>query len=108
MHAIGDQPTVVAKFILDGTVVGEGPLDLFSQYWFLDCASSPPLLLQLQEPLREWEKGYDHAPAASTKLKEYRNLPELTERIMKHSFRVLRKDCLDIPDKSTSPNTTLS
>lgn len=36
MRAIGGQRAVVAKEILDGTPVGEGPIDLFSQVGWLD------------------------------------------------------------------------
>lgn len=37
------------------------------------------------------------------KLIEYRNLAELRDRIQPHIFRVLKKDCLDIPEKIYSP-----
>ena len=37
--------------------------------------------------------------AAFTQVIGYRNLDELTDRIDRFSYRVLKKDCLDLPEK---------
>ena len=36
-------------------------------------------------------------------LKNYKNLPELRHKISKHSFRVRKRDCLDLPEKIYDP-----
>lgn len=89
--------------ILTGTL--GGPLEAYSQFQFLD-----PEILRFRNFY-----GYKHhyanwrkrrfKPKAGGKEREfeelvgYRNLDELQERIKDHSYRVLKKDCLDLPDK---------
>lgn len=105
MHAIGAQSQVKFKSILDGTPVGEGPLDLFAQCQFL----APGLLghtsfFSYKNYFAEWEEGYDPRTGKRfPKLKQYRNLSELSERLKKFSYRVLRRDCFDLPEKIYVP-----
>ena len=86
--------------ILTGSPVTKSPLDLFSQCAFLD----------------PWLLGHDSywvfkARYAVTKKIEvqgrrveivvgYRNLGELSEKIKPFSKRILKEDCLDLPDKT--------
>jgi len=86
--------------LLTGSPVTKSPLDVYSQCEFL----RPGLL------------GYDSYWAfqgryavvqkktmgahSFTQIVGYRNLDELTERLDQFSFRVLKKDCLDLPDKT--------
>lgn len=106
MHAIGRQPAVVVRRILDGTPVGEGPLDLFSQFQFL----KPGILghasfFSFKNYFAEWDRGYDpNTGREYPKLKGYRNLDELSERVARHSFRVTRREVFpDMPDQVVSP-----
>ena len=85
--------------LLTGSPVTKSPMDIFSQTEFL----RPGLL------------GYDSYYAfqgryaimvrktmgshAFQQLVGYRNLDELTAKIDQFSYRVLKKDCLDLPDK---------
>jgi SNF2 family DNA or RNA helicase len=85
--------------LLTGSPVTKSPMDIYSQTEFL----RPGLL------------GYDSYYAfqgryavvqrktmgahAFQQIVGFRNLDELTNRIDQFSFRVLKKDCLDLPDK---------
>jgi SNF2 family DNA or RNA helicase len=104
---------VLAKYrrILTGTPIANRPLDLYGQCVFLD-----PKLLGFPtfqafkhyyadigyfrggkrlDPDKENVRG----PGVFPVLVGYRHLPQLTEELNKFSFRVLKKDCLDLPDK---------
>ena len=86
--------------LLTGSPVTKSPLDVYSQCEFL----RPGLL------------GYDSYWAfqgryavvqkktmgahAFQQIVGYKNLDELTERLDQFSYRVLKKDCLDLPDKT--------
>ena len=85
--------------LLTGSPVTKSPMDIYSQCEFL----RPGLL------------GYDSyyafqgryavvqrktmGQAAFQQIVGFKNLDELTKRIDMFSFRVLKKDCLDLPDK---------
>ena len=91
----------ISKRILTGTLITQGPLDAYSQYKFLD-----PVILGFSSftayknhyavwrKERNWSTGRDYEV-----LEGYRNLDELNRRIMSCSSRVLKEDCLDLPDK---------
>jgi len=92
----------LAKYrrILTGSPVTKSPLDLYSQCYFLD----------------EWHLGFESYYAFRARYAQmiernfggrrvqivgsYRRLDELTEKIDKFSYRVLKKDCLDLPEKT--------
>lgn len=85
--------------LLTGSPVTKSPMDIYSQTEFL----RPGLL------------GYDSyyafqgryavmqrrtmGQAAFQQIVGFRNLDELTDKIDRFSFRVLKKDCLDLPEK---------
>lgn len=81
--------------ILTGTPSTQGPLDLFSQFKFLD-----PFVLGFGSfyafrnhfALMDTQAGYPQLIA-------YKNLDELKALIDPYSFRVTRDECLDLPDK---------
>ena len=91
----------LAKYrrILTGSPVTKSPLDLFSQCKFLD----------------PYHLGYDSYYAFRSRYAQmldrnfggrrvqivgsYRNLGELTDKLDKFSYRVLKEDCLDLPEK---------
>ena len=86
--------------ILTGSPVTKSPLDLFSQCQFLD-----PWLLSHQS-YYTFKARY----AVTRKIEVqgrrveivvgYRNLGELSEKIKPFSKRILKRDCLDLPDKT--------
>lgn len=85
--------------ILTGTPVTKNPLDLYPQFYFLD-----PDILGYNNwysfKNRYAVEQVQFAGARSfLKITGYQNIEELIEKISKHSFRVLKKDCLDLPDK---------
>ena len=80
--------------ILTGTPVTKGPEDVYSQFKFLD-----PNILGYDSFYSFKARycimgGYENKQIVS-----YQNVPELTKNIEGHSFRVLKKDCLDLPSK---------
>lgn len=104
------------RFILDGTPVGEGPFDLYSQFALLDYGILGHHTFQsFKAHHAEWEtktffnkkKGvkeeYPAIKESEDGEKLYKNLDELNERVYKVSFRCTRKECFDIPDKVYQP-----
>jgi len=86
----------MAKYrrIMTGTPVTKGPEDVYSQFKFLD-----PHILGYDSFYSFRARycvmgGYENKQIVS-----YQNVDELTKNIEGHSFRVLKKDCLDLPDK---------
>mgnify|MGYP003131275395 FL=1 len=80
--------------ILTGTPVTKGPEDVYSQFKFLD-----PNILGYDSFYSFKARycvmgGYENKQIVS-----YMNVDELTRNIEGHSFRVLKKDCLDLPSK---------
>jgi len=81
------------KMILTGTPLTESPLDIWGQYHFL-C---PGLFPESFWPFRARYAimgGYLGKQVVS-----YHNLPELMEKVYSIGFRILKKDCLDLPPK---------
>ena len=82
------------KRIMTGTPVTKGPEDVYSQFKFLD-----PNILGYDSFYSFRARycvmgGFDNREIVS-----YQNIDELTKNIEGHSFRVLKKDCLDLPKK---------
>ena len=85
--------------ILTGTPVTKSPLDLYTQFNFLD-----PQILNFSSfytyrarhsiTIRKTIGGHSFNQVVG-----YQNLRELTGKIMPYSYRVLKEDCLDLPDK---------
>ena len=87
------------KRILTGSPVTKSPLDLYSQAYFLD-----PSLLGFSSyfSFRARYANLVEKSANGRTFKQvigYKNLTELNEGLLKFSCRVLKKDCLDLPDK---------
>lgn len=103
--------------ILSGTPINNAPFDAFSQFMFLDerilgttsfyafkaeyaemLQDGNPLLMAIKRRSgtrftpQVVARGGDGRP-------RYRNLDKLSQLIAPHSFRVLKRDCLDLPDK---------
>ena len=110
--------------ILSGTPITKAPFDAFAQFYFLDptilrTESYTAFKTEYAEMLPDdhylvkklqrgaWAKK-DGSPSKrvpqiiardSDGDPVYRNLEKLQRLIAKHSFRVLKKDCLDLPEK---------
>jgi hypothetical protein len=103
----------IARRILTGLVAPESPMDLYTQYRYLDWH------IIGQKSFWGFKNRYailqqiDFRPAAQRVVDEvhrkhyrkpsivvnYRNLDELNQKIMTKSYRVLKKDVLDLPPK---------
>lgn len=113
-HLLGRK--AVSRRIASGTLVADKPVDLFGQYEFL----APGLLGTTS--LRAFTAEYtellpDHHPLVAAIARKsrggrpqvprtdangrpvYRNLDKLRRLMAPHTFRVLKKDCLDLPPK---------
>ena len=94
---------IAAKFkfkrLLTGSPVTKSPMDIYSQCEFL----RPGLLGY--ESFYAFQGRYavvqrkTMGQAAFQQIVGFKNLEELTQRIDMFSFRVLKKDCLDLPEK---------
>jgi hypothetical protein len=103
----------ISRRILTGLVAPESPMDLYTQYRYLDWR------IIGQKTFWGYKNRYavlqqmDFRPAAQRVMDEvnrkfhrkahiivnYRNLEELNQKIMTKSYRVLKKDVLDLPPK---------
>ena len=89
--------------ILSGLPVTKSPMDLYSQCYFLD-----PNLLGY-ESYYAFRARYAVLIQRNTsshsfqEIVDYKNLDELNKKLETFSSRVLKKDCLDLPDKLYTP-----
>ena len=85
--------------IMTGSPVTKNPLDLFSQCQFLD-----PLLLDFtsyyafRNRYAEMKTMYVQGRSIQV-VDKFKNLGELSDQLKSFSYRVLKEDCLDLPDK---------
>ena len=85
--------------IMTGSPVTKNPLDLYTQCYFLD-----PFHLG-HESYYSFRMRYAvmktaHISGRSIQLVAgFRNLNELSDKLLPFSYRVLKEDCLDLPDK---------
>ena len=82
------------KRIMTGTPVTKGPEDVFSQLKFLD-----PQILGYDSFYSFRARYCVMGGFENKQIISYQNIDELTRNIEGHSFRVLKKDCLDLPAK---------
>jgi SNF2 family DNA or RNA helicase len=120
--------------ILSGAPSPNGPVDLYSQFMFLDpdilgldsitafkasycvlmendhplvrhIAKKMPFIKNQKDPekkkklVQEWAGRIQIPERGSDGMPLYKNLDILEQKIAPHIFRVLKKDCLDIPPK---------
>lgn len=93
--------------IMTGLVSPTDPMNLFSQFWFLDWRilgfqtsfgfRARYSILKKAEFKVTTKKGRRVNPIVSV---GHRNLNELNRKIAPHSYRVLKKDCMDLPPKT--------
>jgi len=91
--------TAKYRRILTGSPVTRNPLDLYSQCEFLD-----PYLLDFHSYYafrnRYAEMRTAHFSGRSVQIvSKFRHLEELSESLKPFSYRVLKEDCLDLPEK---------
>jgi SNF2 family DNA or RNA helicase len=108
------------RMILDGTPVGEGPLDLFSQVGWLShsilghtsfysfrnyyAAWEPRTIEVFDKKLkRKVPRQFQVQKEDEQGEKVYLHVDELKERLARVSFRCTRKECFDIPEKLYTP-----
>jgi len=87
--------------ILTGTSITQGPLDLYAQYAFLNrhiIGHSTFTSFKSHFALYERRK-VNNKRGFYDALVSYRNLSELTDLIRPVTYRKLKKDCLDLPQK---------
>ena len=90
----------LARRIATGSPVTNSPLDLFSQCAFL----SKDLLgfgsyYAFKNTYANIEKVQNRQGQSYEKILSYKNLDNLSEKLNKFSFRITKKECLDLPDK---------
>ena len=84
---------------MTGSPVTRNPLDLYSQCEFLN-----PSLLQFtsyyafRNRYAEMKTIHVHGRSVNV-VKQFQNLKELSETLKSFSYRVLKQDCLDLPEK---------
>lgn len=86
----------MAKFrrVMSGTPVTQGPLDLYTQFKFLD-----PYILGFSS-FYTFRNRYAIMGGFNAKqVIGYSNLEELVEMIDPYSYRVTRDECIDLPEK---------
>jgi len=85
--------------IMTGSPVTKNPLDLYTQCYFLD-----PFHLE-HESYYSFRMRYAIMKTANISGRQiqlvsgFKNLGELSEKLKPFSYRVLKEDCLDLPDK---------
>jgi len=85
--------------IMTGSPVTKNPLDLFTQCYFLD-----PFHLE-HESYFSFRTRYAIMKTANISGRQiqlvsgFKNLGELSDKLQPFSYRVLKEDCLDLPDK---------
>ena len=88
------------KRIATGSPITNSPLDLYSQFAFLDkrilgCGS----YYAFRNIYAEFQHVLTRNGQSFEKLIRYKNLPELSKRIADFSYRITKKECLDLPPK---------
>ncbi|PHR58726.1 MAG: hypothetical protein COA47_09985 [Robiginitomaculum sp.] len=89
------------RAILSGTPNPQSPFDLYSQYKFLDPGILYfPSFHSFKHHYGEFHREYNHNTNQEYDvLDSYKNLDELRRKISGCSTRVLKRDCLDLPEK---------
>ena len=85
--------------IMTGSPVTKNPLDLYSQCeflssWLLDFTS----YYAFRNRYAEMKTIYAHGRSVQV-VDKFQNLGELSDQLKGFSYRVLKEDCLDLPDK---------
>lgn len=87
------------RFILTGTPMTQGPLDLFSQSKFLHEGAIPYRTMTAFKARFAIEEIRTFGQRSVRTITGYQNLEHLSEVMSPFSLRLLKKDCLDLPPK---------
>jgi len=87
------------KWILNGTPMTQGPLDLYSQCKFLDDSSIPYKTWTSFKGTFAIEQLITLQNRSFRKVIGYQNLERLAREISPFALRLEKKDCLDLPNK---------
>lgn len=92
--------TAKYKRILTGSPITKSPLDLYSQFLFLNeellgFRSYYAFCSRYADMVRRTSSSHSY-----NQILGFRNLEELTESIQPFSYRVTKDECLDLPDKN--------
>jgi len=88
------------RWILNGTPITQGPLDLFSQCKFLSKDSIPYSSFTAFKNTFAEEQVITMQNRSFRKIVGYKNLPRLTLEVDPFSLRLQKEDCLDLPEKT--------
>lgn len=89
-----------ARRIATGSPVTNSPLDLFSQCAFLDKRLlGHGSFYSFKNTYADIEKVQNRQGQSYEKILRYKNLDDLSEKLNRFSFRITKKECLDLPDK---------
>lgn len=88
------------RWILNGTPITQGPLDLFSQCKFLSPDAIPYSSYTAFKSQFAVETTITMQNRSFRKITGYRQLERLTKEIEPFSLKLDKKDCLDLPDKT--------
>ena len=115
MEAIKKLPGAICRRILDGTPGDETPLDLFSQFSFLDKKILGfDSWVAFKAYYASWVVDEIYVPGGEKRKirkqevddagkKVYANLDVMAKSMAPYSFRVKRADCFDVPAKLYQP-----
>lgn len=105
----------VVRRLLTGLVAPNSPMDLYSQFMFLDwrilghqsyysfqARYAVLKKIQVDIPGKRNKDGTQKKRSVNIEV-AYRNVEELQEKIAPYSYRVLKDDCLDLPPKIYVP-----
>jgi SNF2 family DNA or RNA helicase len=87
--------------IATGTIVAKSPMDVYAPFAFL----SPEALgfsnfLSFKNRYGEWEQERNWQTGRNyAVLRGFRRLDELQSKVAAHSYRILKSECLDLPEK---------
>lgn len=91
IHRLGKE--ITRKYIMTGTPIPNTPMELYSQFYFLNPAILGSSFYAYRDRYAVMG-GYQGYQVVS-----YKNTTELIDKIDKHSYRVLKSQCLDLPEK---------
>jgi SNF2 family DNA or RNA helicase len=91
-------PLMAWRMILTGTPVTRGPLDVWAQFEVLKKGALGVFSYLGFERRYGVQKFVKRGTRTVVETVAYRHLEELEERVARLSFRVLAKDCLDLPE----------
>ena len=88
------------RWILNGTPITQGPLDLFSQCKFLSPNTIPYSSYTAFKSQYAVESTITMQNRSFKKITGYKHLDRLTKELEPFSLKLDKKDCLDLPDKT--------